>query len=81
MSKVHPLTAYREAQNPPLTQESLAAVLGVSKGTVSRWEARVRLPDPAILAALQEKTGISPTELRPDLARHFPAQPEQARAS
>jgi hypothetical protein len=33
------------------------------------------------LAAIQEKTGISPTELRPDLARHFPAQPEQARAS
>jgi hypothetical protein len=48
---------------------------------VSRWEARIRLPDPDILAAIQAKTGISPTELRPDLARHFPAPPEQAGAA
>jgi transcriptional regulator with XRE-family HTH domain len=65
----HPLKAFRERQQPPLSQEELAALLGVSKPTVSRWETGARKIDDDLVGAVAEKTGIDPRDLRPDLAR------------
>lgn len=70
---IHPLKAYRERQNPPLTQEQLADLLGVTKAAVSRWESGERQPDQNLLLHIAEKTGIPPRELRPDLAELFAA--------
>jgi transcriptional regulator with XRE-family HTH domain len=67
MQPLHPLRQYRERQVPPLTQDQLAELLGVSKGTVSRWESGNRKVDDDLLPSVSEKTGISPSELRPDL--------------
>ena len=64
----HPLTEFRNLQKPPLTQEQLAKLLGVTKATVSRWEARRRMPNERILLNISKKTGISVSRLRPDLA-------------
>jgi transcriptional regulator with XRE-family HTH domain len=68
MENIHPLKAYRERQDPPLTQDQLADLLGVSKAVVSRWEAGERQPGVGIIPTITEKTGISARELRPDLA-------------
>ena len=76
METVHPLKAYREKQDPPLSHEKLAALLGVTRETVSRWESGTRKIKPAILPVIAERTGISPSELRPDLAS-FLGEPAQ----
>jgi transcriptional regulator with XRE-family HTH domain len=68
MESTHPLKAYRERQVPPLTQDQLADLLGVSKAVVSRWEAGERQPGKEIIPIITEKTGIPARELRPDLA-------------
>lgn len=68
MERIHPLKAYRERQAPPLTQNQLAELLGVSTATISRWETGIRKVDPDLLPSVAEKTGIAPVELRPDLA-------------
>lgn len=64
----HPLKAFRESQRPPLSQRALADMLDVSTAAVSRWEAGKRQPDADRLKVIQEKTGIAPKVLRPDLA-------------
>lgn len=64
---IHPLRAYRERQDPPLTQDALAELLGVSKAAVSRWESGIRKPDETACRVIREKTGISVRKLRPDL--------------
>jgi transcriptional regulator with XRE-family HTH domain len=66
---MHPLTAYRKRQSPPLTQGALAAKFGVARTTVARWETGTRKIDDKLVPLLSEETGISPSELRPDLAR------------
>ena len=68
MDCTHPLKQFRERQSPPLTQDQLADLLGVSKASVSRWEAGIRRIDEELLPRVVEKTGIAPSELRPDLA-------------
>jgi transcriptional regulator with XRE-family HTH domain len=68
MEQIHPLRAFREKQVPPLSQEQLADLLGVSRVTVNRWESGARKPEPEELPGISAKTGISPAELRPDLA-------------
>jgi transcriptional regulator with XRE-family HTH domain len=68
MERVHPLKAYRESQQPPLTQRALADLLDVSTAAVSRWEAGYRLPDVERVKLIAEKTGIAPAVLRSDLA-------------
>lgn len=68
MEQVHPLRQYREQQDPPLTQDQLAALLGVTKGTISRWEAGSRQIDVEKLPDVAQKTGIPRAKLRPDLA-------------
>lgn len=71
MEHLHPLRAFREAQDPPLSQEQLAALLGVSRVTVTRWESGARKPEPEELPAISKKTGIPAAKLRPDLAELF----------
>lgn len=67
----HPLRAYRESVG--LTQAELADILGVERTTVARWETGVRRVDPELLRLIEEKTGIPPHVLRPDLAELFTA--------
>jgi Transcriptional regulators len=67
----HPLTTYREAQEPKLTREELAEKIGVGKSTVSRWESGKRKIDDELLERVSEVTGIPASVLRPDLAKIF----------
>lgn len=60
------LRTFRDQRS--LTQGQLAVLLGVTKSTVSRWEAGVRRVDKELLPIISEKTGISVADLRPDLA-------------
>jgi transcriptional regulator with XRE-family HTH domain len=68
MENIHPLRVFREQQAPPLTQEQLANLLGVTKAAISRWEAGERQPGKEIIPTITEKTGIPASKLRPDLA-------------
>lgn len=77
MENIPPLKAYREDHDPPLSQEQLADLLGVSRVTVTRWESGKRKIDEDQLQKVAEKTGIAPTELRPDLAELM-RQPREA---
>lgn len=67
MENVHPLTAYRIAQEPPLSEADLARKLGVGRPTLNRWESKKRKIDPSFIPMITEKTGIPAKELRPDL--------------
>lgn len=62
-ASVHPLAAYRNAQNPPLTRAELGQLLGVSRITVWRWESGKREPDEVLLPRIREVTGLRPSEL------------------
>lgn len=64
----HALTAFREAQDPPLSQADLADLVDVSRPTVHRWEAGDRKIDVDKLPRVVEVTGIPAAILRPDLA-------------
>lgn len=68
MDTIHPLRAFREEQEPPLTQDQLADLLDVSRVTVWRWETHKRKVDDDLLLRVSEKTGIPKAKLRPDLA-------------
>lgn len=67
--KVHPLQAFRERHDPPLSQTDLAKLLGVTRPTVNRWEAGRRKIDDDKLPEVVKLTGIPAYILRPDLAR------------
>lgn len=68
MENVHPLAAYRNKQEPRLSQAQLASRLGVSRVTVTRWESGARKIDEEKLPKVSEETGIPKNALRPDLA-------------
>lgn len=68
MESIHPLKLFREKHVPPLSQESLADLLNVSRVTVTRWESGARKVDDGLVPKVSLVTGISPAELRPDLA-------------
>jgi transcriptional regulator with XRE-family HTH domain len=68
MSSPHPLRGFREAHDPPLSQQELASLLGVKRETVNRWESGARKIDEEKLPLVAVKTGIAPAVLRPDLA-------------
>jgi transcriptional regulator with XRE-family HTH domain len=78
MDDVHPLKAFREKQTPPLSQQQLADLLDVDRVTVTRWESGSRRVDETKLDLVSERTGIGAAQLRPDLARYFPAHRRQA---
>ena len=67
MTASHPLAKYR-LDNDKMSQEALGAKLGVTGVTVSRWENGIRQIDKNKLAEVAKLTGISPRDLRPDLA-------------
>lgn len=74
---VHPLVTYRKQQR--LTQKGLAALLEVARETVARWETGRRIDDD-LLPRVSERTGITRSALRPDLAELLgekPAEPAQ----
>ncbi len=71
MQPNHPLKTYRLRQNPPLSQDQLAELLGVSKASVSRWETGERKPEETLIPVISEVTGIAPEKIRPDLANLF----------
>lgn len=80
MDSIHPLKAYRESHDPPLTQEQLADKLGVSAVSVCRWETGARKPDGELVPVISRATGIPPGKLRPDLAFMFAASARRRRA-
>lgn len=45
------------------SQTKLARMISVHQGTLSRWEAGVRRPDPEYLARLAAALGVPPAEL------------------
>jgi transcriptional regulator with XRE-family HTH domain len=67
----HPLKIFRNKQEPRLSQGRLADQLGVWRTTVARWETGKQKVDRKLLPKVTEATGISPAELRPDLADLF----------
>lgn len=67
MADIHPLTAYRLAQEPQLTQAELACRLEVDRSTLHRWENFQRRIDADRLPLVVRETGIPAKELRPDL--------------
>lgn len=69
MDDTHPLTAFRERHDPPLSQQELAGLVNVTRETVNRWESGARKIEEAKLPIVCEKTGIDWRELRPDLAK------------
>ena len=66
MANVHPLKAYRASAR--LTQRQLAKLLGVERETVARWETGARQIGLESIPRIMKQTGISPVQLRPDLA-------------
>lgn len=67
----HPLRTFREKQNPPLSQDALGMMLGVTRATINRWETGFRAIGLNYLSDISRKTGIPTRDLRPDLAKKF----------
>lgn len=67
MTNRHPLTEYRESQEPKLTLEGLGTLVGVTKASLSRIEAGLQMPSPDLARALETETGVPRWKLRPDL--------------
>jgi len=65
--RIHPLQAYREQHS--LSRPAMAKILDVAPSTVWRWEKRKRDIKQNELMKVSGATGISPADLRPDLAR------------
>jgi DNA-binding transcriptional regulator YdaS (Cro superfamily) len=59
------LRRFRFASEPHVTLEQLADAFGVNKSTVLRWE-EGKIPAERVLD-VERQTGVSRSELRPDL--------------
>ena len=57
-----------------MSQDELAAMLGVSKASISRWETGARKLEGTALKDVSAKTGIPLGVLRPDLAAMFSSE-------
>jgi len=77
MGQLRALAFFRKNQEPPLSQREFAALLGVARETVARWESGSRKIDEDLLPIVSERTGIPKTVLRPDLVELL-EQPEAA---
>jgi transcriptional regulator with XRE-family HTH domain len=69
MPKLHPLTSYRQSHKPPLSKAELAAQLGASRASITRWESGIRKIDASLVPEIAAITGIPVRQLRPDLAK------------
>lgn len=68
MEDIHPLKAFREDHQPPLSKAGLARLLDVKRATVCRWETGERKIGVKSLPKVSGITGIPWPVLRPDLA-------------
>lgn len=59
----HPLRSFRESRSPPLSQDELASLLGVTKAAISRWETGERFPERDLWSKIREITGVGIEEL------------------
>lgn len=57
----HPLKQYRVKMD--LTQAEVARQFGVTKATISRWEAGLRFPQRTVLPRIAAVTGIPVADL------------------
>lgn len=67
----HPLTRYRESQEPVLSKAELADRLGVGRAAITRWESNQRKIRATLVPKISSVTGIPAKELRPDLEEIF----------
>ncbi len=79
MSKIHErIKAWREQQQPSLSQEEAGKRVGVTRFTWLRWESGSPI-ELRFVPAVARETGIPAADLRPDIAGTFmQAQPEAA---
>jgi DNA-binding XRE family transcriptional regulator len=71
MSKIHEqIRAWRERQEPRLSQDDAAKRVGVTRFTWLRWESGSPI-ELRFVAAVARETGIAASELRPDIAGTF----------
>lgn len=75
---IHPVRAYRKAQEPPLPLHALAGDIGVTKATLSRIETGDMPLSIELAKKLSARTGIPMSRLLPDLASMFEVQTEAA---
>lgn len=76
MAELPKLRAYRKANR--LSQRQLAALVGVDRVSVARWENGMRRVNWNDLRKLCKLTGLPPSALRPDLGRFFELQQQAA---
>ena len=70
MSEIHPLRAWRERHDPPLSQEEAGDRVRVTRFTWMRWEGGAPI-DMKFLPEVSRVTSIPARDLRPDIASHF----------
>lgn len=75
----HPLKRWRRRAR--LTQEQVAARIGVAKSSISRWEKRERIPEPQYWPAIVEITGgeVTPNDFMPERSPSAGVSPAGAR--
>ncbi len=61
MEKRHPLAEYRATHG--LTMAEFGALIGVDKGTISRWESGDRFPGREFWTRIREITGLGVDDL------------------
>ncbi len=59
----NPLKVWRDRQDPKISQEKLAELIGVRAMTVSRWERGGHLPNKKHWPKIEKATGIAPSQL------------------
>ena len=57
MKEKHPLAAWRDAQNPPISQGAFAAKLKVARWTINSLETGRRKPSIELIKAVSAATG------------------------
>lgn len=61
METKHPLTQWRISQEPKLSQEDLAKLVGVSRWYVNRLEVGATTPSFALAMKIEAMTGVQPS--------------------
>jgi len=61
METKHPLTQWRNSQEPKLSQDDLAKLIGVSRWYVNRLEVGATTPSFALAMKIEAMTGVAPS--------------------